>query len=136
MEKVIKLNVGGKVFETYVSTLAKYPDTLLGSMFTSSAKMNDDKKEFFFDRDPDYFSYILNFYRNGTSDIPVNISSDSYEAELQFWGLPSLSTDQIINITYQQLVEVMKWNDVEKDINIGNDKLKMQIKDINTKLIE
>ena len=105
-------------------------------MFTSSAKMNDDKKEFFFDRDPDYFSYILNFYRNGTSDIPVNISSDSYEAELQFWGLPSLSTDQIINITYQQLVEVMKWNDVEKDINIGNDKLKMQIKDINTKLIE
>jgi hypothetical protein len=29
----VKINVGGRIFETYASTLRKHPNTLLGAMF-------------------------------------------------------------------------------------------------------
>jgi hypothetical protein len=38
-EEVVKLNVGGKLFTTYKSTLMAYPDTMLAHMFSSSAGM-------------------------------------------------------------------------------------------------
>ena len=36
-EEVVKLNVGGRQFTTYKSTLMAYPDTMLARMFSSSA---------------------------------------------------------------------------------------------------
>ena len=52
LERVI-LNVGGKRFETYVSTLKSYPDTLLGAMFSDrnrDLRRPDSREEYFFDR--------------------------------------------------------------------------------------
>lgn len=63
-ERVI-LNVGGKRFITYKETLQRYPDTLLGRMFSSSAVMAhpDCNGEYFFDRNARFFSFILNWYQ-------------------------------------------------------------------------
>jgi len=64
----LKLNIGGKKYETYRSTFAKYPDTLLATMFSSrnrSLLKPDDKGEYFFDRNPKIFEIILEFYRTG-----------------------------------------------------------------------
>lgn len=55
------MNVGGRRFETYVETLARYPDTLLGVMFSDRNKnmrKPDAHGEYFFDRDPDTFAAV------------------------------------------------------------------------------
>jgi len=54
--------VSGQTFETMRRTLEKYPDTLLGSderdyFYDSVAG------EYFFDRDPTLFRYVLAYYR-------------------------------------------------------------------------
>jgi hypothetical protein len=54
-DRRLRLNIGGVVFETLQSTLCKYPDSLLGSMFhprNHTLLKPDHRGEFFFDRNP------------------------------------------------------------------------------------
>lgn len=64
----VVLNVGGRRFVTFLSTLRQFPDTLLGTMFAEDnmpmAKAIEPQ-EYFFDRNSDTFGIILEFYRNG-----------------------------------------------------------------------
>ncbi|KAI9141935.1 BTB/POZ protein [Paraphysoderma sedebokerense] len=65
-ERVI-LNVGGIKYETFVSTLLKYPDSLLGTMFNERNRQlakPDAKNEYFFDRNGQIFTVVLDFYRS------------------------------------------------------------------------
>ena len=58
----IVLNVGGTRFETYVSTLVTYPETLLGAMFASRNSgllRTDSNNEFFFDRYVEGYRQLL-----------------------------------------------------------------------------
>uniref|UniRef100_A0A6B2LFB6 Potassium channel tetramerisation-type BTB domain-containing protein n=1 Tax=Arcella intermedia TaxID=1963864 RepID=A0A6B2LFB6_9EUKA len=61
------MNVGGTIFETFPSTLAKYPNTLLGALVhpRNTDLRHFDNDQIFFDRDPRTFEVILNFYRTG-----------------------------------------------------------------------
>ena len=59
-QQIIILNVGGKIFKTYKSTLQKYPETLLGKMYSNDNKFQVDDIQFF-DRSSFIFKYILNF---------------------------------------------------------------------------
>src|SRR5437773_245633 len=43
---IVKLNVGGQIFQTYRSTLKMYPNTMLGRMFCNT-EMTNDKTKFF-----------------------------------------------------------------------------------------
>jgi len=85
----VVLNVGGKRFETLTETLRKYPNTMLGAMFSSSSTMavSDENGEYFFDREPKLFEVILNFYRHGKIIIPANRSSEMVKEELDFFGI-------------------------------------------------
>uniref|UniRef100_A0A3B3Z2J0 BTB domain-containing protein n=1 Tax=Poecilia mexicana TaxID=48701 RepID=A0A3B3Z2J0_9TELE len=58
---LIVLNVSGTKFQTWRDTLERYPDTLLGSS-ERDFFFHEERNEFFFDRDPDIFRHILNFY--------------------------------------------------------------------------
>ena len=62
-EKLV-VNISGRRFETWQNTLEKYPDTLLGSN-ERDFFFDEETKEYFFDRDPDIFRHILNYYRTG-----------------------------------------------------------------------
>uniref|UniRef100_A0A3B4X1V2 BTB domain-containing protein n=1 Tax=Seriola lalandi dorsalis TaxID=1841481 RepID=A0A3B4X1V2_SERLL len=66
---LIVLNVSGTKFQTWRDTLERYPDTLLGSS-ERDFFFHEDSKEYFFDRDPDIFRHILNFYRTGKLHYP------------------------------------------------------------------
>lgn len=46
-----------------------------------------DSGEYFFDRDPDLFRYILVFYRTGQVHYPRHECIASFDAELQFFGI-------------------------------------------------
>lgn len=81
------LNVGGIRFETYVSTLQNIPDTRLAWIAEGVEGEPMAYREFFFDRHPDVFVHILNFYRTGKLHTPIDMCGPAFEEELQFWGI-------------------------------------------------
>jgi potassium voltage-gated channel Shal-related subfamily D member 2 len=91
-EKII-INVSGRRFECWRSTLEKYPDSLLGSN-EKEFFYDEDTREYFFDRDPDVFRIILNFYRTGKLHYPRHECIAAYDEELAFFGiLPDIIGD-------------------------------------------
>ncbi|KAM4588495.1 A-type voltage-gated potassium channel KCND3-like isoform 2-T2 [Odontesthes bonariensis] len=85
-DELIMLNVSGRRFQTWRTTLDRYPDTLLGSS-EKDYFYNEDTKEYFFDRDPDAFRSILNFYRTGKLHYPRHECISAYDEELIFFGI-------------------------------------------------
>ncbi|XP_071083334.1 potassium voltage-gated channel protein Shal-like isoform X3 [Haliotis cracherodii] len=92
-DEKLSINVSGRRFETWRTTLEKYPDTLLGSN-EREFFFDEECKEFFFDRDPDIFRHILNYYRTGKLHYPRHECISAYDEELAFFGiLPDLIGD-------------------------------------------
>ncbi|KAK5867162.1 hypothetical protein PBY51_011677 [Eleginops maclovinus] len=83
---LIILNVSGTKFQTWRTTLERYPDTLLGST-ERDFFFHDETNEYFFDRDPDIFRHILNFYRTGKLHYPRQECISAYDEELAFFGI-------------------------------------------------
>uniref|UniRef100_A0A8C5M9U9 Potassium voltage-gated channel subfamily D member 3 n=1 Tax=Leptobrachium leishanense TaxID=445787 RepID=A0A8C5M9U9_9ANUR len=92
-DELIILNVSGRRFQTWRTTLERYPDTLLGST-EKDFFFNEETKEYFFDRDPEVFRSILNFYRTGKLHYPRYECISAYDEELSFYGiLPEIIGD-------------------------------------------
>ena len=92
-DEKLRINVSGQKFETWRNTLEKYPDTLLGSN-EKEFFYDEDVKEYFFDRDPDIFRYVLNYYRTGKLHFPKYACVLEYDEELSFFGImPDLISD-------------------------------------------
>uniref|UniRef100_A0A3P9HDR7 A-type voltage-gated potassium channel KCND1 n=1 Tax=Oryzias latipes TaxID=8090 RepID=A0A3P9HDR7_ORYLA len=83
---LIILNVSGTKFQTWKTTLERYPDTLLGST-ERDFFFHEESNEYFFDRDPDIFRHILNFYRTGKLHYPRQECISAYDEELMFFGI-------------------------------------------------
>ena len=66
--------------------MEKYPDTLLGSN-ERDFFYDEETGEYFFDRDPDIFRHILNYYRTGKLHYPKHECLTSYDEELAFFGI-------------------------------------------------
>lgn len=69
MTGIVSLNVGGRVFQTTVSTLKQFPNSFLGCMFADSQSLKPSVKDkdgnWFIDRSYEHFDEILEIYRNG-----------------------------------------------------------------------
>ncbi|CAG8696357.1 3530_t:CDS:2 [Dentiscutata erythropus] len=94
-EQRVILNVGGVKYETYRSTLIKYPETLLGVMFSSRNEAllhPTNKNEYFFDRNGEAFRYIMTFYRTGKTHYENNplVTESELNAELDYFQIPSI----------------------------------------------
>ena len=76
----IKLNVGGKIFTTTRCTLTKDPESFLFRLCQEASELDSQKDEigaYLIDRDPSYFTPILNYLRHGKLVIDKNVS-DSF----------------------------------------------------------
>nr|XP_026693459.1 potassium voltage-gated channel protein Shal [Ciona intestinalis] len=92
-DTLITLNISGRRFQTWKNTLEKFPDTMLGSQ-EKEFFYDDDRKEYFFDRDPEIFRHILSFYRTGKMHFPRTECISSIDDELAFFGiLPEMIAD-------------------------------------------
>lgn len=92
-DEKLKINVSGRKFETWRTTLEKFPDSLLGSN-EREYFYDEDTQEYFFDRDPDIFRHILNYYRTSRLHYPKHECISSYDEELAFFGiLPDIIGD-------------------------------------------
>ncbi|XP_067095206.1 potassium voltage-gated channel subfamily D member 1 [Osmerus mordax] len=85
-DEILFVNVSGQRFQTWKNTLDRYPDTLLGSS-EKEFFYNEDTQEYFFDRDPEMFRHILNFYRTGKLHYPRHECIQAFEEELAFYGI-------------------------------------------------
>ncbi|CAK6450493.1 unnamed protein product [Pipistrellus nathusii] len=86
------LNVGGMRHETYISTLRAFPGTRLYKLTEppppgTPAAQGPPVREFFFDRNPELFGYVLGYYRTRQLHCPANVCRDVLEEELAYWGL-------------------------------------------------
>lgn len=89
MRDRVVLNVGGKLFEPYISTLRNIPDIPLSRILENRSKLDYDPEtgEYFFDRHPGVFAQVLNYLQTGKLHCPRNICGPLFEQELAYWGL-------------------------------------------------
>ncbi|KAJ1169932.1 hypothetical protein NDU88_001817 [Pleurodeles waltl] len=87
----ITINVGGVRFKTHSSTLKTFPGTKLANLTESHASsiynFDPNLKEFFFDRNPSVFGYVLEYYRTGRLHFPSEICKSVFIQELEFWEI-------------------------------------------------
>ena len=83
----ITFNVSGRRFETWSSTLKRYPDTLLGGEMMERFH-NSETGEYILNRDPMIFKYVLNFYRTGKLHCFWGYCHHEFIEELNFYGIP------------------------------------------------
>ncbi|XP_051957001.1 potassium voltage-gated channel subfamily D member 3-like [Xyrauchen texanus] len=123
-DELIILNVSGRRFQTWKTTLDRYPDTLLGSS-EKEFFYNEETKEYFFDRDPDAFRSVLNFYRTGKLHYPRYECISAYDEELAFFGIiPEIIGDccyeEYKDRKRENAERLMDDQDENKDIKLPN----------------
>ncbi|XP_055011543.1 potassium voltage-gated channel subfamily D member 2-like isoform X2 [Boleophthalmus pectinirostris] len=102
---LVVLNVSGTKFQTWRTTLERYPDTLLGST-ERDFFFHEETNEYFFDRDPDIFRHVLNFYRTGKLHYPRQECISAYDEELAFFGI----IPEIIGDCYEEYKDRRREN--------------------------
>ncbi|KAG7268465.1 hypothetical protein CRUP_016899 [Coryphaenoides rupestris] len=108
---MININVGGKLYQIAYKMAAKYPKTRIGRLATytdHNMKLDlcDDytvtNNEYFFDRDPDVFHSIFNFYRTGVLWIKDELCPRNFLEEINYWGVRMKSTHRCCRIAFEE----------------------------------
>ncbi|XP_060912672.1 potassium voltage-gated channel subfamily C member 4 [Labrus mixtus] len=106
----ITINVGGTRHETYKSTLRTLPGTRLAWLADPDTQVSSNSDgpapptapEFFFDRHPGIFAYVLNYYRTGKLHCPADVCGPLFEEELAYWGIDETDVEPCCWMTYRQ----------------------------------
>ena len=70
--KIVRLSVGGVLFETSITTLTKDSNSMLAAMFSGRHFTSmDGEGRYFIDRDGTHFRHILNYLRDGETYLPT-----------------------------------------------------------------
>jgi hypothetical protein len=122
-DTVLKLNVGGKVFSTKISTLLSVKDTLFYKLISTSVEnSNEVCKEIFFDRSYRHFPFILDYLRTKKFSVKgytvYDIEDIAEEAE--YYGL-----SEILNVVndLQKEVEFIKMEAAPQYSTAGTNRL-------------
>ena len=86
-EPRISINVGGKLFQSYASTLQRFPRSRLAILTRNDVSFDVQDDEYFFDRSSKMFDSILDCYRTGELHFPHCFCGPVVRRELEFWGL-------------------------------------------------
>lgn len=101
---IVRLNVGGELMSTTLSTLRSQPASLLGRMFDEESRfgepLRDESGAVFLDADPEAFRVILNYLRRGlrvgsgniVEALPV-VLRNRVHAEADYFGLAELALE-------------------------------------------
>ena len=86
--EIVKLNVGGKIFLTKISTLLSSPDTLFSKLLIAG-----NSSEIFLDRSPKIFAFILEFLRTRKINVKRLRLKELYDEcleEADFYGISDM----------------------------------------------
>ena len=115
------LNVGGTKFKIFKSNFFCLPNTRLAKL----ARANDDKdclnycdgimysaknrnKEYFFNRSPQIFNYVLDIYREGSLHSPLGTCTILLNQELKYWGIDDEMFEPCCALRYHQNLKDVK----------------------------
>ncbi|CAJ0591155.1 unnamed protein product [Cylicocyclus nassatus] len=86
--EVVKINVGGTIFETYLSTLMRVDNTVLSAMAASWR----NQEVLFVDRSPTQFAKILDYLRDSENFTPPldDGAREELRKEAEFYNMPGL----------------------------------------------
>ncbi|XP_065663519.1 potassium voltage-gated channel subfamily A member 10 [Hydra vulgaris] len=91
-ENVIVINISGKKYETYLTTIERFPNTLLGNPEKRKHYYNPITREYFFDRHRKAFNGILNYYQSsGLLEKPEAVSEKIFTQEVMFFELGEMA---------------------------------------------
>ncbi|XP_026022456.1 delayed-rectifier potassium channel regulatory subunit KCNS1 isoform X2 [Maylandia zebra] len=108
-EGLVHVNVGGLKRSLCSSTLKKFPDTRLGKLLACDSEeailqVCDDydvqEKEFYFDRNPGLFPYVIHFYQTGKLHIMEELCVFSFSQEIEYWGINEFFLDSCCSYRY------------------------------------
>lgn len=91
VDRPVSIQVGGRTFATRLSTLRRFPDALLWRAYTFNEKHFD---LVFWDRNPEVFECILEYYRTGRLPMPPDVDFGTVKGELLFWGFDVCPADR------------------------------------------
>uniref|UniRef100_A0A8C6SD87 Delayed-rectifier potassium channel regulatory subunit KCNS1 n=1 Tax=Neogobius melanostomus TaxID=47308 RepID=A0A8C6SD87_9GOBI len=106
---LVHVNVGGLKRSLCSSTLKKFPDTRLGKLLSCDSEDDilqvcDDydvqQKEFYFDRNPGLFPYVLHFYQTGKLHVMEELCIFSFCQEIEYWGINEFFLDSCCSYRY------------------------------------
>jgi hypothetical protein len=91
-DQVVVLNVGGTRFTTSRAVLTKYPESVLGVMFSETSRKLEVAEDgsVFLDANPALFGHILNWLRRGTLPELSAAEVRALKEEANVWGLREL----------------------------------------------
>ncbi|XP_077287965.1 BTB/POZ domain-containing protein inc [Arctopsyche grandis] len=89
----VRLNVGGTCFLTTKTTLARDQNSFLSRLVRDDSDLISDRDEtgaYLIDRDPTYFSPVLNYLRHGKLVINNEIAEEGVLEEAEFYNITEL----------------------------------------------
>ncbi|XP_077582369.1 delayed-rectifier potassium channel regulatory subunit KCNS1 isoform X6 [Stigmatopora nigra] len=110
-ESLVRVNVGGLKRTLRCGTLTKFPDTRLGKLLDCHSEEDvlqvcDDydaqHQEFYFDRNPSLFRYVLHFYRTGKLHVTEQHCVFSFSQEMEYWGIGDFFLDSCCRFRYHE----------------------------------
>lgn len=110
----IKVNVGGLRHRMEHAVLKRFPQTRLGRLLCCSSKeaileLCDDfspsEMEYYFDRSPCFFSYVLNFYLTGKIHLVDGLCVVSFFQEIEYWGIKERHLDVCCSNKFHELMQ-------------------------------
>ncbi|XP_029570031.1 potassium voltage-gated channel subfamily S member 3-like [Salmo trutta] len=122
-ESVLNLNVGGFKQRVERSILQRFPRTRLGCLLgcvseEAILEICDDfsptDKEYYFDRNPRFFRYVLNFYHTGKIHLMEELCVFSFSQEIEYWGIKELHLDSCCSNKFQEQREFAQDKDWDR----------------------
>ncbi|XP_070698421.1 delayed-rectifier potassium channel regulatory subunit KCNS3-like [Pempheris klunzingeri] len=111
----INVNVGGFKQRMEHDVLKQFPQTRLGRLLCCSSKeaileLCDDfspsEMEYYFDRNPRFFCYVLNFYLTGKIHLVDGLCVFSFIQEIEYWGIKERHLDFCCSSKFHELMEL------------------------------
>lgn len=124
----INVNVGGFKQRLEYTVLERFPQTRLGRLLCCSSQeaileLCDDfspsEMEYYFDRSPRFFSYVLNFYLTGKIHLVDGLCVVSFCQEIEYWGIKERHLDFCCSNKFyelRQLAEDKCWDGSNDDL--------------------
>uniref|UniRef100_A0A8C5G519 Delayed-rectifier potassium channel regulatory subunit KCNS1 n=1 Tax=Gouania willdenowi TaxID=441366 RepID=A0A8C5G519_GOUWI len=106
---VVHVNVGGLRHSLSSRTLRRFPDTRLGKLLSCCSEEEvlevcDDydvqQQEFYFDRNPGLFPYVLHFYQTGKLHVMEELCVFSFSQEIEYWGINEFFLDSCCSFRF------------------------------------
>ncbi|XP_077088711.1 delayed-rectifier potassium channel regulatory subunit KCNS2 isoform X1 [Siphateles boraxobius] len=98
----IRINVGGFRRRLLSTRLSRFPETRLARLLSCQSResilelcddYDESESEFYFDRNPTPFPYVLHFYNTGRLHVMEELCIFSFSQEIEYWGIDELFLD-------------------------------------------